>query len=293
MTDGSELARRVGVALLGVPLALGAVYLGGWVLGAVVAAVAAVATHEFYGLARARGVRPFSLVGVLTSGGVVLLAVTRPTPAELAPALFWVMAALTLGGLGAAVWRRWPGGEPMSAVGATLLGVAYVGVPLAFVPILRWLPATAPGALTGNQLRATAFVLLPLLATWAGDTAAYFAGRRWGRAKLAPAVSPGKTIVGSVAGLLGSTGGAVLVSLWALSDLPFLRVTVVDALWIGLLLGVAAQLGDLAESTLKREAGVKDSGTLLPGHGGFLDRIDALLFAFPAAWVLVLLAASP
>jgi phosphatidate cytidylyltransferase len=163
--------------------------------------------------------------------------------------------------------------------------VVYTGATLAFVPLLRALAEGTPGAIA-----ATGFVLLPLLTTWAGDTTAYFAGRAWGRARLAPAVSPGKTVVGAVAGLAGSTGAAMALSAALLGSLPGTGVGLLTSAWIGLLLGAAGQLGDLTESMLKREAGVKDSGTLLAGHGGMLDRIDSLLFAIPTTWGLLFLA---
>jgi phosphatidate cytidylyltransferase len=133
------------------------------------------------------------------------------------------------------------------------------------------------------------FVLLPLLTTWAGDSAGYFFGSAWGRAKLAPHVSPGKTWVGAVAGLGGSALAAVVLTTWMVGGRPALELDVPTAAAIGLLLGAVGQLGDLVESMLKREAGVKDSGSLLPGHGGVLDRVDSLLFSIPAAWGLLVL----
>lgn len=290
MKGSSELARRVGVAAVGIPLVLAGLVLGGWVLGVMVAGVAAIAAHEFYGLARAGGAAPFGAVGVAASGGVVLLATAFPGPGEPWLPLGILLVVLTLATLGASVWLRRPDGAPLASASATVFGVLYCGVPLAFVPILRELPETVPGALTGNPWQATAFVLLPLLTTWMGDTAAYFAGHQWGRRRIAPHASPNKTVLGSVAGLAGSVAAAVGVSLWALSGFPFLAVAPWTAAWIGLLLGVVAQVGDLAESVLKREVGVKDSGSLLPGHGGFLDRIDALLFALPSAWLLLVAA---
>ncbi|MGD2067887.1 MAG: phosphatidate cytidylyltransferase [Gemmatimonadota bacterium] len=286
----SDLGRRVAVALVGIPLVLGALYLGSWVLGGLVAVVAWLAAREFYGLARARGVRPFAAVGALAAGALVLLATAYPTPVAAAPPAAAVLVVVTLLSLAGAVWLRWPGGEPMAAVGATVTGVVYIGFTLAFVPFLRWLPATAPGALGDEPWRATAFVLLPLATTWVGDAAAYFAGSAWGRRKLAPTVSPGKTVVGAVAGIVGAGLAGAAVAAWALSRLPALTVPVLTAAWIGALLGAVAQVGDLAESALKREAGVKDSGDLLPGHGGMLDRVDSLLFAFPTTWGLLLLA---
>jgi phosphatidate cytidylyltransferase len=285
----SELSKRVAVAAVGIPLVTLALYVGGWILGALVAATAAVAANEFYRLAEARGVRPFSTLGAAAAGALVLLAAAGPTPAELGPLFMGVTLIVTLLSLAGAVWLRWPGGEPMAAVSVTVAGVLYTGGTLAFVPLLRALTSSVPGAAAGPWA-AMAFVFLPLLTTWVGDTSAYFAGRAWGKAKLAPNVSPGKTVVGAVAGLIGSTAVAVALSATVLGELQVVGVGLLTAAWIGLLLGAAGQIGDLTESMLKREAGVKDSGKVLPGHGGMLDRIDSLLFSVPTAWGLLTLA---
>lgn len=282
-----ELSLRLGVAAVGIPLVLGLIYLGGWPLGVFIALLAGQGTREFYELASASGVRPFTFAGMGASTLVVLLATAYPTVPEAAPLAAGVLMVLTLAGLAASLKLRWPDGEPMAAVSVTVAGVLYVGFPLAFVPVLRWLPATAPGALTGNAWHATAFLLFPIVVIWMGDSAAYFGGRAFGRTRLAPDVSPGKTVEGALLGLVGSVAGAGLVSWWALSRLPFLTVPVATALWMGLLVGVAGQLGDLTESVLKREAGVKDSGRLLPGHGGVLDRTDSLVFGVPLTWLLL------
>lgn len=280
----------MGVAVVGIPVVLGALYLGGWVLGVLVAAVAAAAAAEFYGLAEAKGVRPFAALGTASSGALVLLATAGPSAAALGAAALGVLLGVALLSLGGAVWLRWPAGEPLAAVSVTVAGVVYTGVTLAFVPVLRGLPDTAAAPAGGSPLYSMGFVLLPLLTTWAGDTAAYFAGRAWGRAPLAPAASPGKTVVGAVAGLAGSTLAAVALSLWLFGRVPAFALDVWTAAWLGLVLGAVAQVGDLAESVLKRDAGVKNSGSLLPGHGGVLDRTDSLLFSIPVSWGLLRLA---
>jgi phosphatidate cytidylyltransferase len=287
-----DLYKRVVVAVVGIPAALGLIYVGGWALGLLVTTVSALATHEFYRLAEARGIKPFTFVGVVASGGLVLAAVAWPDPQDWSLIALVVVLSVTLISLGATVWLRWPGGEPLGATCVTVAGVIYAGVTLAFVPILRWMPGTLPGVAEGSRWLATSFVLLPLLATWAGDSAAYFAGRAWGRTKLAPAASPGKTIVGAVAGLIASMLAAVVLSQIRLGGVPFLPLGLTGAGWIGLLLGAVGQVGDLAESVLKREANVKDSGALLPGHGGVLDRMDSLLFAVPVTWALLLAAGA-
>lgn len=272
-------------------MVLALVYAGGWALGALMAVVAALAAIEFYNIAEARGIKPFTGLGATASAALVALAVWRPDPHQWGLLALVVLLAVALASLGACIWLRWPGGEPLGATAVTLTGVAYTGATLSFVPILRWLPTAAlPGVEGGSRWLATGFVLLPVLTTWAGDAAAYFAGRAWGRARLAPAASPGKTVVGAVAGLIGSLLVAVALSLVSLNGVRFFPVGVVIAAWIGLLLGAVGQVGDLAESVLKREANVKDSGKLLPGHGGVLDRMDSLFFAVPATWVLLLAA---
>ncbi len=136
--------------------------------------------------------------------------------------------------------------------------------------------------------RGLAWVGLVVLAIWVGDSAAYLVGRAIGRRPLAPAISPRKTVEGSIAGLAGSAATGLVCGM------AFgLGVSLVAGLAIGAAVGALAQLGDLVESWLKRQAGVKDSGTLIPGHGGVLDRVDALLLAFPVAWLVIALIDGP
>ena len=284
-----EVGRRVAVATVGIPLVLAALYAGGWWFGVVLAGVAMIATSELFGLAAARGVRPFGVAGMLASGAIVLLAAAEPTPVGAGAPILAVLVALVLITLTGSVWFRWPGNEPQAAVAVTLLGSVYVGCTLAFAVFLRNLPATLSPPSSSPSWPAMGFVLLPLVAVWVGDSAAFFAGRAWGQRKLFPVASPGKTVVGGVAGLIGATAAGALVAAFTLSRLSGGSGSVLTGALIGAVIGVAAPLGDVAESVLKREAGVKDSGRLLPGHGGFLDRIDSLLFAFPVAYGMLAL----
>ncbi len=147
----------------------------------------------------------------------------------------------------------------------SLFGVAYVGWTLSHLVLLRSL-ADGPY-----------WILFLLLITWTGDAAAFYGGRALGRTPLAPRISPNKTVEGAVLGLAGAVGAAFLGARWMAG-----KVSPRDALIVGLLLGMAAQLGDLTESMFKRSAGVKDSGALIPGgHGGLLDKLDGLIFAAP------------
>ncbi len=123
------------------------------------------------------------------------------------------------------------------------------------------------------------WILFTLVVTYCGDTAAFYVGRTWGRRKLAPAISPGKTVEGGAGAIGGAVAGALFFHFFFLSQLPALH-----ALILAVGVGITGQLGDLFESLLKRGAAVKDSGTLIPGHGGLLDRIDSVLFAAPLVY---------
>lgn len=159
-------------------------------------------------------------------------------------------------------------------IAATLFGVIYLGFTLSFCVSLRALP---------NGL---AWICVGLAVVWLGDTGAYLGGRAFGRHKLHERVSPKKTWEGAISGLLTSIAAALVMreayrqlDLW---EGPPLRI--VDCIAVGIFAGILGQVGDLAESLLKRAVGVKDSGTMFPGHGGMLDRIDALLFALPGVY---------
>jgi phosphatidate cytidylyltransferase len=157
------------------------------------------------------------------------------------------------------------------SIAFTLLGVFYVGWLLSYVILLRLL-------IDGPN-----YVFYLFGVVWLGDATALMFGQLFGRHKLAPTLSPGKTIEGAIGGLMGSLCGAILGGLWLLGHL-----TLTQCLAIGCLLAVVGQLGDLSESLLKRSAGVKDSGLLIPGHGGILDKVDGILFGAPALYYYVL-----
>jgi phosphatidate cytidylyltransferase len=152
-----------------------------------------------------------------------------------------------------------------------LFGVLYVGLALSFLVFIRFFPA------------GEFFVLYVAVVTWAGDTGAYYSGSLWGRHVLAPAISPKKTVEGLLGGMALACTAALLAQAWFL---PQLRLA--DALILGILLTGAGLLGDLCESAIKRNVGVKDSGGLLPGHGGMLDRLDSLLFTAPTFYYYVM-----
>jgi phosphatidate cytidylyltransferase len=254
---------RVLVAVIGLPAVLGLVWLGGWWLWALAVAVGLIALHEFYVIARP--LRPLVLAGYT---GLVLTLLGL----QLGGTIWMVGGFLTT--LAFAFLLKGISETRQSltvAVATTVAGVAWTGLGLAFVLLLRGI---------AEHGRLAIFTML--LAVFAADTMAYFVGHLVGRHKLAPVLSPGKTWEGLVA----STVTAVLVPFFALYHQDFL--TIGESLVLGAVIAIAAPVGDLFESAVKRDLGVKDSGRVLAGHGGMLDRLDAPLFAAVAAYFTIL-----
>lgn len=282
----SELTRRVAVAAVGVPLAVLILYIGGWLLAVVLAAIAAAGAGEFYRLAQQRGVRPFAVAGAILAAMPVLLTMATTADAEAWAFRMFVAAALLIAT--AAIFRRGVAGTPLTVMAVTVFAALFTGGTLLYAMLLRMTDVAGASA-EWSAWVGPALLAFPITLTWMGDTFAYFGGRRFGRRKLIPAVSPAKTVEGALSGVIGTTiVGAVYAHFvfGAWLDVP---VSAGMGALIGLIVSPIAQIGDLAESLLKREAGVKDSGTLLPGHGGVLDRFDALFFSIPATyWLLTL-----
>jgi phosphatidate cytidylyltransferase len=261
----SSLISRVAVAVAGLPLVLGFAYLGGWFLFALVAAGGLVALHELYGVARP--LRPLVLAGY--SGAVTSLLGAELGGAEWLLGGFLVVFPLTFLFAAVAATRQ----SATVAIASTVLGAAWIGFGLGHLILIRELPEIGREA-----------ALAVLVIVFATDTFAFFGGRLAGRHKMTPVMSPGKTWEGFVVGSLAG----ILTSFFALYSSDF------AADWRAILVGgvvvAAATVGDLFESLVKRDLGAKDTGRVLLGHGGILDRIDSLLFAVPAGYyVLVML----
>jgi phosphatidate cytidylyltransferase len=281
----SELTKRVAVAAVGVPLAVLLLYIGGWIMASVLALIAAAGAGEFYRLARQKGIRPFVAAGAVLAAVPVLLTMVS------ADAETWawrVFVAATILCATAAIFRRGVGGTPLTVTAVTVFAAMFTGGTLLYAMLLRLMPV--PGASVESQgWVGPALLAFPMTLTWMGDTFAYFGGRAFGRRKLIPAVSPAKTVEGALSGVIGTTIIGALYAHFIFSTWLGVPVSAGIGALIGLVVSPVAQIGDLAESLLKREAGVKDSGTLLPGHGGVLDRFDALFFSIPVTyWLLTM-----
>ncbi len=275
----SEFAKRVLFAVAAIPVVALAVYVGGAPLTILLSVAAALGAWEFGRMAEAAGHRPLTRTMILLSA-LVPLMLHALRLGYFIPPLSWV-ALLVPALLTVALWRRGGEGRPLGAVAVTVLGVWYTGGMLSFVYALRY-HRFAIGAVAGALL-----VALPVLLTWLNDSGAYFAGRAFGKRKLMPGVSPGKTVAGAVGGLVVTIVAAWAYVRFALAPMAGLGLSLGAVVLFGAVVSVAAQVGDLAESLLKREAGVKDSSSLIPGHGGVLDRVDSLLFTVPVAYVLL------
>jgi phosphatidate cytidylyltransferase len=256
----SPFVSRVIVAALLLPLILLVIWAGGWWVFGLAALAAVLGLHEFYEMTR--GLRPVVLAGYAGTLAALVGAEWGPE---------WALAGFLSTFGFAFVFKGLAGAQPtMLSIAATVLGGAWIGLGIAHMILIREIPEH--GALA-------AFTVL--LAVFAADTAAYVAGRLIGRHKLAPRTSPGKTWEGLAAGTIA----AVLVPFFALYEEGFLDVT--QSLVLGGAIAVAAPMGDLFESALKRDAGLKDTGRLLLGHGGMLDRLDALLFTAVVSYYLL------
>jgi len=284
----SDLAKRWAVAAVGIPVVLGLLYLGGWPLAAPVAVLAALGALEHGRLAARGGIAALPALEALGSAGFVVAAGLRPTFVGFAPIALALVVAVAALSLVSALASRPPDRKPLAAVSVTLFGAVYVGLPLAFILLLHALPTEHGWGALGSAWAGGLVVALPLAATWLGDAVAFFAGTAWGKGGLAPTISPNKSWVGVWGGLTGAGIAGVVwffVARGALPGLPFEGP--LPAVVIGVVLGIGAIVGDLAESLMKRDVGVKDSGTFFPGHGGILDRLDALLFTLPAAYAML------
>jgi phosphatidate cytidylyltransferase len=255
-----------------------------WMITLAAGIVAELATYEYLKLAavgaESHGAQLRIPIWWMALGTALAFVVTLPNfPVE---AQLPVLSALTLALF---AWNgfRAPLIQVLPDTAQGLFGLIWIAYPLTLIPLL-WKKEDGP-----------ALVVFLMVCVWAGDIAALYIGRAFGKHKLAPRLSPGKTWEGSIASIIGSMLAAALV-IWIgnlLTARGNLILHITEPIWqtliLAAILNIAAQLGDLLESAIKRGAGVKDSGTMLPGHGGILDRIDALLLAAPVLWFALII----
>lgn len=254
------LSRRVAVAVIGIPIMVGLVYLGKLPFSFAIGIVIFLSLVEFYRLAAEIGIKANLALGLFFGSAMPLIALFYGT----AGILTWLLMAVLAGLL----WKIFSERATMTTLGLTLLGIFYIGLFLSYLIMIDKLPA------------GKALVVYTFIATWVADTAAYGMGRLIGRHPLAAGISPNKTIEG--------LAGAVIINVALFASLRWMPIF---SLWqrilFALVITIVATFGDLAESAFKREVGVKDSGNLIPGHGGFFDRFDSMIFTGVAAFFLI------
>jgi phosphatidate cytidylyltransferase len=278
--------KRVATALVLIPVVVGLVLFTSTAVVAVATAVITVlALWEYFALGEAIGHRAYRIWTIVCSLLFIYCQLLNSYdnrvsdriyflfgwPLGERPSMEWFLFLFVLGLTMFILWTRRPLVEALPAAGITSSAILLVAFPLSLAVALHGLPRIGPRLL-----------LFALVITWAGDTAAYFVGRAMGKHPLAPHISPKKTWEGS----MGSMVGSLLVA-WAFHY--WIRIPSGHLVGMAVVGNVAGQMGDLLESAYKRSAGVKDSGGLLPGHGGVLDRIDALILCIPVIWYYVVL----
>jgi len=301
----TNTATRVIFAVVAIPGVLLTAWFGGYAWALFIAAVLTASLVEFAAMAREKDVAPQT--GVMVAGGLALLLVflherlSSDIPSLLGgglhwplqwQAFIWIVLLFMLVVLLVELFRAHP--SPMMNMGTTVLATLYIGLFLGCAVGIREIftvrefhvgPVFGTADLSAGQLAQLdswgAFTVIALLASiWMCDTAAYFGGRAMGRHKLFPRVSPNKTWEGAIWGFAAAIGTMLLAR-----GLVVDYLSILDALVLGAMVGVLGQLGDLVESLLKRDAGVKDSSALLPGHGGVFDRFDSFIFVSPVVFL--------
>ena len=275
----STLAKRIIMGLIGIPIMIWIVILGSPYFTVFFAIIAILALRELYLLLAAKGFAPHSLIGMITGFAWMILVGVRGENASFLLLLILSLAGLATLSLELVNSYQEQHAPPAGAVVSTLGGILYVPVMLSNVIVLR--SFEAQGIMTSyfanmNMEPGAALVIILFLGVWAGDTFAYFGGMAFGKRPLMPHISPKKTVEGAIIGAIGSIVCMLVGTYLLIPAFP---------LWImligSILLTVFAPIGDLVESMIKRDAHVKDSSELIPGHGGAFDRFDSMLFAAP------------
>lgn len=265
----SELTKRILVAVIAIPAILGLTWLGGVVFMLLVIAVSLIAQWEFYDLCRKQEVDTHAIAGLLAGIGLQIsfYLLNDSGFSGVLTAIFIIVLLRELSRFSP------PGG--ISRVAFTLLGIFYAPFLFGHAILLRELP----NLINVPYATGLGFIFLAFIPTWVGDTAAYGFGVKFGKHKFCPPISPKKSIEGTVFGLIFAMLSVVVLH-WIYAG----YLSLWQAIFLGLAIGVLGQLGDLIESLFKRDVGVKDSSNFLPGHGGILDRFDASLFTIPATY---------
>ena len=291
----SNLIQRILVAVIAIPIVLFIVLFKPVAFFMLAIILAGFSVHEYYGLARVKGYRPQIINGViltmlitLSFGKFRLQSLLSPLGVSVISPQFEMLGVLimlsTIVIFSVELFRDLP--NPLEQTAITLFGAIYIGVGMgSMFGIHEYFTLKNTGMDHFDIVPPGYFILVLLVSIWVGDSAAYFAGKSFGKKKISERISPGKTWVGSIACLLTT------IAVWIASPLVIYELSSIPLLHcisIGIIVGIIGQFGDFSKSLLKREVGVKDSSNLIPGHGGVLDRLDSILFAAPMVLLYLL-----
>lgn len=266
------MIERLLTVLVSVPVIFACTYFGGLWFFALVSAIAAVSINEFYNLMKKKGFNPYYTLGNIFSLGIIVFVYNTIRHPNWEPASAAILTAAVLCCFCAGIFIK-RSAQATANISITLLGILYIGWLFSYLVLLR--------ALTPNG----EFLFLLMFMVWTADTLAYFVGKQFGRRELSPYISPKKTVEGAIAGFAGAVLAAVLFGM--AYEQTLYPVNLVHYLVIGGFVGIVGQLSDLSESLIKRDAGVKDSSNIVPGHGGVLDRMDSFIFTAPLLYYYI------
>ena len=265
------LGKRILTAVIGMPIAVYVINYGEWLFATAVFILMILAWREFHAMLKNKDINVFYELGIFMN--IILLGCAWLGNSQ---EILLVLFASTL----LILFKIVTSGTKFNVVDGAFssLGISYIGLSFAHLLLLRYTDGSLYLTTSWGQLSAgAAYLWLAFVGTWASDTFAYFVGTYFGKHKLCPIISPGKTIEGALGGVLGSVTGIILLGI-------LFKFPMFHSIIMGMLVGIVAPIGDLVESAIKRFAGVKDSGQILPGHGGILDRFDSILFTVPTIY---------
>jgi phosphatidate cytidylyltransferase len=268
----SVLLRRVISAMVGIPVLVLATWLGGWWLLVVLSIIVCVASAEFHTFGKKLGLYP-SKTRMILGALAILFVMGFSKDFSKVILVFTSLLFICLAGVLLDKKSR----QQTLVVGFELFGMVYVGLGISYVALLRGIPGS----------EGIYYALLVFIITWLCDICAYFAGIRFGRHKLCPRFSPKKSMEGAVAGIIGAGIGAFLINFIVKLSFSITTMSGFSAVLLGSVGAIFGEFGDLFESMLKRDVKLKDSGNIIPGHGGMLDRFDSLLFVAPVVYYFI------
>lgn len=262
------LDKRVISALVALPLLFGAVIINKYVFFGALCLVTALALYEYFMAAGIGSIKPMSFAGIVLGIVMLFLIFIDPSFDFLVPFITLTVVITLAIPVFMRKYNVW-------STGVTILGILYIPTFFGYLYLIRAIPQI------GVYLIWFVFII-----SWISDTMAYFSGKAFGKTKLCPAVSPKKTVEGSIGGMLGSTVGCVVYGLF-LKSFGIIDIPVLSLAFIGILGSIVSQIGDLSASSIKRNVGIKDYGKIMPGHGGVLDRFDSILFVAPLIYYYI------